>query len=293
MFKKRKKIKAFSLMTHVIFILLSFLALFPVWLIIANAFSTEADIQQFGYAVYPLHVSVDAFRYIFKEPSQLLYSTFATVVYSFGQTFFSILIQALLGYALSRKEFVLKKFFNVLLLITMFFNAGLIPTYMVRTQLYHLEDTWLVYLVPVVSGFSVFLFRSFFQQVPESIVESAEIDGASQMQLFIRISVPLTKVLFATQFFLGVRGLWTDFTTSMYYISDSRMYTLEYYIQLISKDAEIMKQNLLTMGMKASEIPTETMKFALVLLTVIPMLLIFPYFQRFFSKGLTVGAVKG
>ena len=113
------------------------------------------------------------------------------------------------------------------------------------------------------------------------------------MQLFIRISVPLTKVLFATQFFLGVRGLWTDFTASMYYISDSRMYTLEYYIQLISKDAAIMKQNLLAMGMQASEIPTETMKFALVLLTVIPMLVIFPFFQKFFSKGLTVGAVKG
>ncbi len=293
MFKKKRKINAFTCVNHLIFIILSFVSLFPVWLIIANAFSSEADIQQFGYAVYPLHASVEAFRYIFKEPSQLLYSTFATVVYSFGQTFFSVLIQALLGYALSRKEFVLKKFINVLLLITMFFNAGLIPTYMVRTQLYHLENSWLVYLVPAVSGFSVFLFRSFFQQVPQSIVESAEIDGASQMQLFLRISVPLTKVLFATQFFLGVRGLWTDFTTSMYYISDSRMYTLEYYIQLISKDAEVMKQNLLIMGMKASEIPTETMKFALVLLTVIPMLLIFPFFQKFFSKGLTVGAVKG
>ncbi len=293
MFKRKKKISAFTCVNHLIFIILSFVSLFPIWLIIANAFSTEADIMEFGYAVYPLHASVEAFKFIFKEPSQLLHSTFATVVYSFGQTFFSVLIQALLGYALSRKEFVLRKFINVLLLITMFFNAGLIPTYMVRTQLYHLENSWLVYLVPVVSGFSVFLFRSFFQQVPQSIVESAEIDGASQMQLFIWISVPLTKVLFATQFFLGVRGLWTDFTTSMYYISDSRMYTLEYYIQLISKDAEIMKQNLLAMGMKASEIPTETMKFALVLLTVIPMLVIFPFFQKFFSKGLTVGAVKG
>lgn len=292
MFKKRKKINAFTCVNHLIFIILSFIALFPVWLIIANAFSSEADIQQFGYALYPLHFSVEAFKYIFKEPSQLLYSTFATVVYSFGQTFFSVLIQALLGYALSRKEFVLKKFFNVLLLITMFFQAGLIPTYMVRTQIYHLEDNWLVYLVPTMSGFSVFLFRSFFNQVPKSIIESAEIDGASQMQLFMRISMPLTKVLFATQFFLGVRGLWTDFTTSMYYISDPHMYTLEYYIQLISKDADMMKQNLLAMGMKASEIPTETMKFALVLLTVIPMLLIFPFFQRFFSKGITVGAVK-
>lgn len=293
MVRKRKKIKVFTCVNHLVFILLSFICIFPIWLIIANAFSMETDIQQYGYAVYPLHATVEAFRYIFREPSQLLNSTFATVVYSFGQTFLSVLIQALLGYALSRKEFVLKKVITVLLLITMFFQAGLIPTYIVRTQLYHLEDNWLVYLTPAVSGFSVFLFRTFFTQIPESIVESAEIDGASQMQLFLRISVPLTKVLFATQFFMGVRGLWSDFTTSMYYISDPKMYTLEYYIQLILKDAEIMKQNLMMMGMEASEIPTETMKFALVLLTIIPMVLIFPFFQRYFSKGLTVGAVKG
>ncbi len=293
MLKKIKKIKPFTLLNHLIFILISFICIFPVWLIVANAFSTEADILELGYAVYPLRPTVEAFKYIFREPTQLLNSTFASIVYSFGQTFLSVLIQALLGYALSRKEFILKKFYTVLLLITMFFQAGLVPTYIVRTQLYHLEDNWLVYLTPAVSGFAVFLFRTFFSQIPESIIESAEIDGATQMQMFFRISVPLTKVLFATQFFMGVRGLWSDFTTSMYYISDQSMYTLEYYIQMILKDAEIMKQNLMMLGIEASEIPTESMKFALVLLTIIPMVLVFPFFQRYFAKGLTVGAVKG
>lgn len=294
MIKKKKRISGFDITNNIIFIILSFISLFPIYLIIANAFSSEADIQALGYAVYPLHFTFNAFKFIFKDPSQLLYSTGTTLIYSIGKTFFTTLVSAMLGYALSRKEFIFKKFINVLLLITMFFQAGLIPSYIINTQVYHLDNTWWIYLLPTaISGFNIFLYRSFFNQVPQSVIESAEIDGASHMKILFKISLPLTSTLIATNFFLNMRGLWSDFTTTLYYISDPKMYTLEYYIQLISKDAEMMKENLMAMGMKATEIPTESMKFALVFLTLIPLLVVFPFFQRYFKKGLTVGAVKG
>ncbi len=294
MIKKKKRISGFDITNNIIFIILSFISLFPIYLIVANAFSSEADIQALGYAVYPLHFTFSAFKFIFKDPSQLLYSTGTTLIYSIGKTFFTTLVSAMLGYALSRKEFIFKKFINVLLLITMFFQAGLIPSYIINTQVYHLDNTWWIYLLPTaISGFNIFLYRSFFNQVPQSVIESAEIDGASHMKILFKISLPLTSTLIATNFFLNMRGLWSDFTTTLYYISDPKMYTLEYYIQLISKDAEMMKENLMAMGMKATEIPTESMKFALVFLTLIPLLVVFPFFQRYFKKGLTVGAVKG
>lgn len=293
MFKRKLKFSWFDVFDDIFFIIISFVSIFPIYLILANAFSSEADIQLLGYAVFPVHFSVDAFKYIFKEPSQLIDSTIATLIHSVGKSFFSTLVSVMLGYALYRKEFILKRFFNVLLLITMFFSAGLIPSYIINTQVYHLENTWLIYLLPAVSGFNVFLYRSFFGQVPQSLIESAEIDGASHMRILFSISLPLTSTLIATNFFLGMRGLWSDFTTSLYYISEPKMYTLEYYIQLISKDAALMQQNLIALGLKATEIPTETMKFATVFFTLIPLLVIFPFFQKYFKKGLNVGAVKG
>ncbi len=290
---RKKKVKPFDIFLHGFFIVLMVISIFPIWLIVANAFSKESDIVNFGYAVFPMNFTFDAFKFILQDASQLLSSLWATVVHAFGSSILSITIQVMLGYALSRPEFALKKVCTVMLTITMFFQAGLIPEYIVRTQIYHLDNSWFIYLVPAVSGFSVFVFRSFFNQVPKELTESATLDGATHLQVLWRISLPLSMTFVGTQFFMSVSVLWKNFTTSMYYISDPKMYTLEHYIQLIAKDAALMKQSLMEMGVAASEIPTETMRFATVFFTLIPMLLIFPFFQRYFTKGLMVGSVKG
>ncbi len=290
---KKNKLRQSDWMFHAFFVVLAFLSIFPIWLIVANAFSREQDIIDIGYAVFPLHFTFDAFKYILMDATQLLNSLKATIVYAVGSTFISVVIQVMLGYALSRPEFALKKVCTTLLIITMFFSAGLIPSYIVTTQIYHLDNTWLIYLVPSVSGFSVFVYRSFFNQVPKELTESATLDGASHMQILTRISLPLSMTFVGTQFFMGIVGLWKNYTTTMYYINDPDMYTLEYYIHMIAQDAALMKQNLMQMGLSGAEIPTETMRFATVFFTMIPMLVIFPLFQRFFTKGLLVGSVKG
>ncbi len=289
----RKKIKLFDVFNYAFFILLAFISIFPIYLILANAFSTEADITQ-GYAVFPKHFTVAAFSYLMKEPTQLLYSLWASVVSSAGGALIQVLVSAMMGYALTRKEFIFKKPLTLMLTITMFFSAGLVPSYIVNTQLYHLDNNWLVYLLPgCISAFSVFVYRSFFNQIPHSVIESAEMDGASHMQVFLKIVVPMSLPIMMTQFFLDMSGRWKTFTTSLYYIEDSKMHTLEMYIQTLLKDASSLQQNLIALGLPADNIPVESMRFAVVFFTLIPMLLIFPIFQKKLTKGATVGAVKG
>lgn len=290
----KRKFDLFQCCNYLFFIVIAFISIFPIYLIAANAFSTEYDIVNEGFAVYPLHFTLDAFRYLLKTPAQLLYSLFASVVYAVAGSLLSVCVQAMLGYSLTRKEFAFKKLCNVLLIITMFFNAGLIPSYIVNTQVFFLDNSWLVYLLPgSVSAFSVFVYRTFFQQIPHSLLESAELDGASHMQSLFRIIIPLSMPILAAQFFMTMTGRWKDYTISLYYVSDPNMYTLEYYIQTLLKDSETLKNNLMLIGIPATDIPLETMRFAVVFFTLIPMLVIFPIFQKRFSKGAMVGAVKG
>ncbi len=289
-----KKIKAFDVVNYVFFAIITFLSIFPIYLIAANAFSAEADILNHGYTAFPLNFTVKAFAYILQAPQQLLTSTFGTLVYALGGGFVAVVVQAMMGFVLTRPEYCLKKFAKIVLTITMFFGAGLIPSYIVNTQVFHLEDSWLVYIFPgCVSGFTVFVYRTFFNQIPHSLVESAEIDGASPFRVFTSIVLPISKPILATQYFLTISGRWRDFTTTLYYISDPNKYTLEFYIQRLLSDARLMTQNLIQLGIDSSTIPTETMRFATVFFALIPMLVIFPFFQKQLSKGAVVGAVKG
>ncbi len=289
-----KKFTAFDFFNYLFFGILAFISIFPIYLIGANAFSTETDIVNIGYATVPLHFTLDAFRYILRAPSQLINSVLASCVYSFGGGLFALVVQAMMGYVLTRKEFCLRGFSKILLIITMFFSAGLIPTYIVNTQIFHLEDSWLVYLLPsCVSAFTVFVYKSFFEQIPHSLIESAEIEGASPMKILTSIIIPLSKPILATQYFLTISGRWRDYTTSLYYISDPNKFTLEYYIQTLLLDATTLSEVYVQMGLDPNSIPIETMKFAMVFFALIPMLAIFPVFQKQLSKGATVGAVKG
>ena len=292
--KKVKRVSSADILNYIFFAIVAFISLFPIYLIAANAFSTEADIKNIGFAVFPLRPTIKAFQYILKSPAQLLYSLRGSIVYAAGGSFVAVLIQAMLGYALTRDEFPFKGICKYMLLFTMFFSAGLIPSYMVNTEIFHLNDSWLVYLLPnTVSAFSVFIYRTFFRQIPQSLIESAELDGASNMQLLMKIIIPLSMPVLAAQYFMTLSGRWKDYSQTLYYITDMKKYTLEYYIQYLLNNAESMKNNLLLMGVPADSIPLETMRFAVVFFTLVPMVCILPFFQKKFAKGAMVGAVKG
>lgn len=292
--RKKKKIKGSTIGLHLFWIIISVISLYPIVLILFNALASEAYVKNIGYVVWPKEISFEAFAYLFQAPWTMLRAFGVTAVHAVGGALFSTIIQAMLGYTLTRKDFALRKAVNVMLIVTMFFNAGLIPTYMVNTTVYHLENTWIIYVVSgSVSAFTVFVYRTFFNQIPASLVESAEIDGAGHMQILFKIIVPLSTPILATQFFLGMTGRWKDYTISLYYMTDSKMYNLEYYIQLILKDANVLQQSMESLGLSVDKVPIETMKFAVVIIALLPMILVFPFLQKYFNKGAMVGGVKG
>lgn len=291
--KRRKKVKLSSILIHLFFIVVTLICIYPILLIVFNAFSSEAYVQANGYVALPKVFSTEAFRFLFRNSSELLNATFVSCVSAIGGGLFSVIISAMIGYSLTRLSSIPKKVITVILTITMFFNAGLIPTYMVNTTVYGLENSWILHIVNgSVTAFNVFVYRTFFNQIPYSLIESAEIDGANHMQIFGKIILPLSMPIIATQLFLNICLRWKDYTTSLYYM-EQNMITLECYILNILQDANILKDSLLAIGVPAESIPLETMRFATVLFTLIPMFILFPFMQRYFKKGAVVGAVKG
>lgn len=292
--RKRRKIVLFDAFNYMLFIIIAFISIFPIYLILANAFSSEADIINIGFGVFPLHPTLAAFKMVLREPSQLIYSLFASIVYAFGGTAFAILVQAMLGYTLTRPEFAFKKLCTVLLVFTMFFDAGTIPRYIIYTTVYNLENSWFIYILHgAVSAFNIFLFRTFFNQIPHSLIECAELDGATHMQSLFQIIIPLSWPILVTQFFMNMASRWQDYQVPLYYINDPKMYTLEYYIQVLLKNLVILQDSMLSVGIPREEIPLQSMRFVVVFFTLIPMILIFPILQKKFSKGAMVGSVKG
>lgn len=292
--KIRKKKNLSSAFLHLFFLIVTIICVYPILLIVFNAFSSETYIQANGYVAWPMAFSTEAFQFLFRNSAELMNATVVSCVSAIGGGLFSVIVSAMIGYSLTRLSSVPKRVIIVYLTITMFFNAGLIPRYMVNTTVYHLENSWILHVVnDSISAFNIFVFRTFFNQIPSSLIESAEIDGASHMQIFRKIVLPLSMPIIATQLFLNICLKWKDYTTSLYYMTEQKMVTLEYYILQILKDANVMKNSLMAAGIPADSIPIETMRFATVLFTLIPMLLMFPFMQRYFKKGVVVGAVKG
>ena len=207
------------------------------------------------------------------------------------------------AYPLSRSNFRFKTPVTWIIFFTMLFGAGMIPNYIVLTKYYHLGNTFWIYILPGFMGgaWNTMVYRTFFKGLPESLFEAAKIDGAKELTCFFRIAVPLSTPVFASLGFMMLVGKWNDYMTSMIYIRDTSLYTLQYLLQrilmeiefiksMMSGDATMSNANLNVTGMR---LPAETMKYAMCVIAAGPMLFIFPFFQKYFSQGLTIGAVKG
>ena len=178
----------------------------------------------------------------------------------------------------------------------MLFSGGLIPTYILYTKYLHLKNNILIYLLPGIGAWNVFLFRTFFVNIDKAMVESAKIDGASNFQILFRIMLPLTKPLVAMYFFNGFLGRWNDITTPLYYVTEKKLYTIQFLLQQMLMSAETAKSLLLqgfAVDASALTIPIESIRYALAVIGALPVLIIFPYIQKFYAKGIMLGSTKG
>lgn len=284
---------------NLFFILGSLMFILPFVLIISASFTDETTLLQEGYKLIPSVFSTEAYKYVFRTPQQLINSYKITIIYSVMATVLGVVIMSMLAYPLSRSNYKYKKIVTFFIFFTMLFSGGLIPTYIWMTRYLHLGDTIWVYILPcLVNAFHVIVIRTFFQGLPQSMPEAAKIDGASELQIFFRIVLPLSKPVIATISLLTLLSRWNDWNTALIYIKSSELYSLQYLLQKILREAEFVKDMadstpIAGIDLDVSNLPSVTIRFAMCMVAAGPMLVVFPFFQKYFAKGLTVGAVKG
>lgn len=293
-----KQNKVLQIILSLFFILLCCVILLPFVMVVSVSLSSEKDIAEFGYRVLPKTIDFEAYKYIFNNPQSIIDAYKVTILFSVVGTFFSILTQAMIAYPLSRTNMRGRTSVSFFLYFTMLFNGGLVPSYILLTQYLHLNDTIWIYILPsMLSVWNVFMMRTFFQGIPTEIIESMYIDGASEYNIFFKTIIPLSKPVIATLSLTTFLGKWNDWNTSMLYIDNQKLISLQYLLQRIMKNIEILQNSNnnvdMSMLMSVSDIPSESARMAMAVVAAGPALLIFPFFQKYFVRGLTVGSVKG
>ncbi|QHW31873.1 carbohydrate ABC transporter permease [Paenibacillus rhizovicinus] len=270
---------------------------FPFLFVMIISFTDEKALARDGYSVFPKKWSVDAYSYLFKAGDQLLRSYGITILVTVVGTIISLIMISLFAYAISRKGFKYRKFFSFFAFFTMLFNGGLVPSYIVTTRLLGLENSlWALILPLAVNAFYIMIMRTFFStMIPDAIVESGKIDGAGEFGIFFRLIVPLALPGLATIALFSTLGYWNDWFNALLYIDDPNLVPLQSMLMRIENSMQFILANSnntsLGVGVLQS-MPQDTSRMAMVVLATGPIVLAYPFFQRYFVQGLTVGAVK-
>jgi putative aldouronate transport system permease protein len=294
-----KENRAWQSAAHIILILFSLACLLPFVLLTVSSFTDENVIVQYGYSFFPKELSLEAYVYLWQQSSQLLHAYAITILVTVLGTASSLLITSLLAYPLSRRDLPGGIFFAFLLFFTLLFNGGLVPTYLIYTQIFHIKNTIWALLIPglLMNGFNVLLMRTFFMTtVPVPVLESASIDGAGEFKMYYKIVLPLSLPIMATVGLFQGLAYWNDWYNGLIYVTDSSLFSLQNVLNRIMSNIQFLASNS-SLSSRSSEavaqIPGETFRMAIAVVGVIPILIAYPFFQKYFVKGMTVGAVKG
>ena len=292
----KKKFPVGQLALHIIFILVCLTYILPFMLLVSISLSNESDIGKYGYRLIPKKIDFSGYQTVFRNPTQIINSYKTTIIFSFLSVILGLILMSLLAYVLSRKNCKFRKILTFYIFFTMLFGGGLIPTYLVNTRMLHLGNSIWVYILPgLVSAWHTLMMRSFIQNLPESLIESGKIDGANEFLIYLKIVLPLSKPVLATVGFMTLIGKWNDWMTSLIYIRNDSLYSLQYMLQKILREIDFVEKVSATGNNQLSDytLPKEATRYATAVLAAGPMLFVFPFFQKYFTKGLTVGAVKG
>lgn len=288
--------KIFDFFNYIFMIVLSFIFIYPLYYVLMASLS-NADKLYFheGPIFYPLGFSLTSYELLFRDP-QIVQSLINSGIYVIIGTGLSLLMTSFAAYALTRKKYALKKFFLVLIIITMYFGGGLIPTYLVITKILHLNDTPLAILLPgMVNTFYVFIMMSYFKTIPDSLEESAYIDGANDFIILFRIILPVAMPVIAVMIIYYAVGQWNSWFNAMLYLNKKRY---EYQpLQLVLREILIQSTSFKLTANAMDSIQMEKykrlVKYSLIIVTVTPIIIIYPFMQKHFIQGIMIGSIKG
>jgi putative aldouronate transport system permease protein len=277
-------------------IVLALFCVVPVLFVFAISVTDEATLAAEGYHLIPKKFSLAAFEYVFASPKQILKAYGTSLFVTVFGTLASLLLTSSLAYGIARKDFRWRKFISFLVTFALLFNAGMVANYITVSKVYHLSDSiWALILPYLIMPWHVFLMKGFLADMQVSLIEAAQIDGCSEFRIFFQIILPIIKPALATVGLLIAFTYWNDWWLAMLYIENPNFTPLQYLLYRILNNIQFLLSGMVSTSVDVdfSKLPNESIRMAMCVLASGPMLFVFPFFQKYFIKGLTVGAVKG
>lgn len=288
---------AANLLLNLMFLFLTVACLFPVLLVVSVSLTDEQAIIQHGYNILPHEFSWYAYEYLFKDAEKIIRGYSVSIVVTVLGTLISLIITSLFAYPISRRDMPLRNHLSFFVFFTMLFNGGLVPWYLTYAAA-GLKNTLAALIIPLlIAPFNIIIMRIFFTNtIPDSLIESAKIDGASELTIYARIIVPLSLPVMATIGLFQTLNYWNDWYNSMVFISNNDLVSLQYLMYKVITQIQYLTSGMVdasVAGQELAKIPTETVRMAMAIVGIGPIVFVYPFVQKYFVKGLTIGAVKG
>jgi putative aldouronate transport system permease protein len=283
--------KSFKMTIIAIFIPICLISIIPLWVIFVASFTQDKAISDYGYQLWPKIFSLEAYTYIFTTPGLIGRAYLISTIVTVTGTIVGVTLMSMLAYTIAHRNFKLSKGLGFYVFFTMLFSGGVVPYYILVTRYLHLKNTiWILILPLLINPFSVMLLRTYFRRLPQSLFEAAELDGAGEFQIFFKIALPLSKPAIATIGLFSILSYWNDMYQALLFIDDQRLYPLPYLLYRIIFEHNIIQEGAQYTG---TITPYQSVRMAMAVLAIVPILSAFPFIQRFFIRGITLGGLKG
>ncbi|MCI1210007.1 MAG: carbohydrate ABC transporter permease [Treponema sp.] len=284
----------FYIFCYLFVLIIAVVSLVPFLMLISGSFTSEHEIRFSGYSLIPKEWSASAYRLIFKTPQTVIHAYGVSILITAAGTTLGLFITTMAAYVISRKDFRYRNVLSFFFYFTTLFNGGMLSTYIFYIRYYHLKDSlWALIIPGLFNVFYLLIMRSFISSIPSALIESAEIDGAGEYRTFFQIILPLLQSGLATIGLFIALGYWNDWYNAMLYINSTNKYPLQYMLYTLLQKTEAMSRIASSAGIPVMDMPSNSLKMAMAVVATGPIILVYPFVQKYFVKGITIGSVKG
>lgn len=289
--------KGFQIFAHFVLIVITVCCILPFILLLMASITGEKSLAAYGYSFFPKEFSLDAYQYLLSSSTSIFRAYGISIFITVIGTVCNLTLTTLYAYPLSRKDLPGRNIFAFFLFFTMLFSGGLVPSYIMWTQTFHIRNNLLALLVPnlLMGAFNVIMMRTYFTaNIPDAVIEAARIDGASEFKTLRSIVLPMAKPILVTLSLLVGLAYWNDWTNGLYYISDEKLYSVQVLLMNLQKSLDALKQNAAQGGnVSVAKLPSTSVRMAITVMGILPVMIVYPFLQKYFVKGIAIGAVKG
>jgi len=285
---------ALNIIAYIVLSIFALACVIPFYLIVVSSFTSERAIMQYGFSMFIRDFSVEGYEIILRNPATVARTYVNTIGVTVLGTALAVFLASMAGYVLQRRDFAWRNWIMLIFYFTMLFNGGLTPYYILCTRYLNFTNNYYALIIPgMFSVWNTIIAKNYMRSIPDEIVESAKMDGAGEFRIFLQLILPLATPLLATLGLFTALGYWNDWFNCMLFIQNRDMLTLQYFLQNMLRSIESLRMVAERSGLVVPVLPSETMKMAMTIVVTGPIIFVYPFIQRYFLKGLTIGAVKG